>query len=219
MSFSLNTTTIEPEENSKIENVVILLHGYGGDGKDISSLALNMRRHIKKTIFLCPDSNQKCSINPSGFQWFDLTIDDNNYILEESLKSEKLVKKYICEISEYYKVPFSRICLSGFSQGCMMSLSIGLTNNEKFNSIIGYSGKILNKENLLKRIISKTKVLLFHGEMDTVVYPSNLLEAKDFLIRNFVDVETHLINNCEHSISVEAVSRTINFLKKNLVVK
>ena len=48
MSFSLNTTVIEPEENGKIENILVLLHGYGGDGKDISSLALNMRRHIKK---------------------------------------------------------------------------------------------------------------------------------------------------------------------------
>ena len=52
MSFSLNTTIIEPEENGKIENILVLLHGYGGDGKDISSLALNMRRHIKKTVFL-----------------------------------------------------------------------------------------------------------------------------------------------------------------------
>ena len=66
MSFSLNTTTIEPEENGNIENILVLLHGYGGDGKDISSLALNMRRYIKKTVFLCPDANQNCSINPSG---------------------------------------------------------------------------------------------------------------------------------------------------------
>ena len=216
MSFSLNTTIIEPEENSKIENILILLHGYGGDGKDISSLALNMRRHVKKTIFLCPDANEKCSINPSGFQWFDLTEDDQNYILNESLKSEILIKKYISEISNYYQVPLAKICLSGFSQGCMMSLSVGLTSDEKFNSIIGYSGKILDQENLSKRISFKTKVLLFHGESDPVVHPSNLLAAKDFLQRNKIEVEANLIKNCEHSIPVKAVSSTISFLKKNL---
>ena len=216
MSFSLNTTIIEPEENSKIENILILLHGYGGDGKDISSLALNMRRHVKKTIFLCPDANQKCSINPLGFQWFDLTNDDQAYVLNESIKSEILIKKYISEISHYYKLPSMNICLSGFSQGCMMSLSVGLTSNEKFNSIIGYSGKILNQENLSKRISSKTKVLLFHGDQDTIVHPSSLLEAKDFLQRKKIEVEANLIKNCEHSIPVEAVSSSISFLNKNL---
>ena len=218
MSFSLNTTIIEPEENSKIQNILILLHGYGGDGKDISSLALNMRRHVKKTIFLCPDANQKCSINPLGFQWFDLTVDDKDYILDESIKSELLIKKYISEISLHYKVPLAKICISGFSQGCMMSLSVGLTSNEKFNSIVGYSGKILDQENLSKRISSKTKVLLFHGELDTVVHPSNLLAAKDFLQRKKIEVETNLLKNCEHSIPVEAVSSTISFLNRNLII-
>jgi len=216
MSFSLNTTIIEPEENSKIQNILILLHGYGGDGKDISSLALNMRRHVKKTIFLCPDANQKCSISPLGFQWFDLTVDDNDYILNESIKSELLIKKYISEISLHYQIPLAKICLSGFSQGCMMSLSVGLTSNEKFNSIVGYSGKILDQENLSKRICSKTKILLFHGECDTVVHPSNLLAAKDFLQRKKIQVETNLLKNCEHSIPVEAISSTISFLNKNL---
>ena len=216
MSFSLNTTIIEPEENGKIENILVLLHGYGGDGKDISSLALNMRRHIKKTVFLCPDANQNCSINPSGFQWFDLSTDDKDYILNESIKSEILIKTYISEISLHYRVPLTKICLSGFSQGCMMSLSVGLTSDEKFNSIVGYSGKILDPENLSKRISSKTKVLLFHGELDTIVNPSNLLAAKDFLQRKKIEVETNLLENCEHSIPAEAISSTIRFLKKNL---
>ena len=41
MTFCLNTTIIKPEEHEKIENAVVLLHGYGGDGKDISMLSLN----------------------------------------------------------------------------------------------------------------------------------------------------------------------------------
>ena len=44
MAFSLNTTIIKPDQNNKINNAVILLHGYGGDGKDISMLTLNWKR-------------------------------------------------------------------------------------------------------------------------------------------------------------------------------
>ena len=34
MTLSLNTTIIEPEKSSKINNAIILFHGDGGDGKD-----------------------------------------------------------------------------------------------------------------------------------------------------------------------------------------
>ena len=39
MTFCLDTTIIKPEKDVKIENAVILLHGYGGDGKDISTVS------------------------------------------------------------------------------------------------------------------------------------------------------------------------------------
>ena len=39
MSYSLNTTILEPLSKVKPKNAVILCHGYGGDGKDISIVA------------------------------------------------------------------------------------------------------------------------------------------------------------------------------------
>ena len=43
MTFCLDTIIIKPENNHKIDNAIILLHGYGGDGKDISVLSLNWK--------------------------------------------------------------------------------------------------------------------------------------------------------------------------------
>ena len=86
MKFSLETTIIRPEKNDLIQSAVILLHGYGGDGKDISMLTLNWKRFLPNTIFLCPNGHEVCEINPIGYQWFDLTKDDPQYILEQSIK-------------------------------------------------------------------------------------------------------------------------------------
>ena len=218
MKFSLNTTIIKSEQYDKINNAIILLHGYGGDGKDISMLALSWKRFLPNTVFLCPDGQEVCSINPGGFQWFDLTKDDPKYIIEQSTKAEQIIRKYINEAKELYKLKNSKICLSGFSQGCMMSINIGLTSDEKFNCVVGFSGKIIDKDNLSKRITSKTKMLLSHGDMDTVVPPSNLLDAKDFLLRNKVEVETNMISNCDHHIPVKASSIALNYLKKNFSI-
>ena len=89
MTFCLETVIIKPENEVLIKNAIILLHGYGGDGKDISMLTLNWKRFLPNTIFLCPNGHESCPINPNGFQWFDLTKDDSKYILEQSLNAEK----------------------------------------------------------------------------------------------------------------------------------
>jgi phospholipase/carboxylesterase len=215
MQFSLNTIVIKPEKNVTVKNAVILLHGYGGDAKDISMLTLNWKRFLPNTVFLCPDAHEVCSINPSGFQWFDLSKDDADYILQESLKAEKKLLNYINEVKEIFKLESKRICISGFSQGCMLSINVGLTSHENLACIVGFSGKIINKDNLLKRKKSNTNFLLIHGELDEVVDPSNLLEAKDFLMRHNIDVQTHIIAACGHNIPVEASSLALAFIKEN----
>ena len=216
MTFCLDSIIIKPEEGVEIKHAIILLHGYGGDGKDISMLTLNWKRHMPNTVFICPNGHETCPINPSGFQWFDLTKDDTNYILDQSIKAEEKIKLFINEIKQEFNLTNNQICLSGFSQGCMMSLNVGLTSEEKFSCIVGFSGKIIDQNNLKSRIKNFTNTLLIHGDADQVVPSTYLLEAKDFLIRNNIGVETLLIKNCDHHIPIEASSTALNYiLKKN----
>ena len=214
MTFCLDSTIIKPEANFDIKNAIILLHGYGGDGKDISMLTLNWKRYLPNTIFFCPNGHEPCAINPIGYQWFDLTKDDPNYILEQTIKAEQKLIKFIDEVKENYNLENDKICLSGFSQGCMMSINVGLISDQPFNCIVGFSGKIINQEDLKKRKQSSTDILLVHGDTDQVVSPNFMLEAKDFFIRNNLDIETHLIKNCDHHIPIEASSIALNYILK-----
>ena len=219
MTFCLTTSIIKPEKDITIKYAVILLHGYGGDGKDISMLTLNWKRFLPNTIFLCPDGHEKCAINPTGYQWFDLTRDDPEYILEQSKKAEVKLKQFIGEIKKEYSLENYQICLSGFSQGCMMSINLGLTSSENYNCIVGFSGKVINQQDLMKRKTSSTKMLLLHGDKDEVVSPTFLLEAKDFLIRNNIQIETKILKNCNHHIPVEASSVALNYIKNSFQIK
>ena len=44
--------------------------------------------------------------------------------------------------------------------------------------------------------------------------PTYLLEAKDFLLREKVEVEAELIKNCGHNIPIEASSIALNYILK-----
>ena len=216
MTFSLDTIIIPPDDDNEIKNAVIILHGYGGDGKDISLLTLNWKRFLKNTVFLCPNGHEKCEINPIGFQWFDLSKDDEEYILNKSLEAENEIKKFIEEVKNKYNINNRNIVLSGFSQGCMMAINTAITTDEEFNCVVGFSGKIINRDNLQSRIKNKSKILLVHGDQDEIVNSNFLLEAKDFFERHKFNIQTKLINNCGHNIPIEGSSLALSFIKKNL---
>ena len=213
MTFCLNAKIIKPEDKN-INNAVILLHGYGGDGNDIAPVTINWKRFLPNTIFICPDGPETCSINPTGYQWFDLNSEDEEYITKKASEAEKILKEFIVEIKNEFNLLNSNICLSGFSQGCMLSINVGLSDKEKFAGIIGFSGKIINRNELGNRILSRPSTLLIHGDQDEIVPPVNLLEAKDFFERNKIDITTKMLKGCGHNIPVEASSLGLTFLKK-----
>ena len=94
-SYNLKTTSIFPLSKDKPRQIVVLCHGYGGDGRDISSLAINWQRFLPEAVFVCPNAPEVCTINPKGYQWFDLTSDKEELILEKSLIAESKLNTFL----------------------------------------------------------------------------------------------------------------------------
>ena len=216
MSYSLNTIILQPLSKEKPKSAVILCHGYGGDGKDISILANYWRAHLPHTIFICPDAPEKCAASPSGFQWFDLMDQTPDQVLSKSLVAENKLNTLIDEVKDKNNLPANQIVIGGFSQGCMISLQTGIKRKDKINSIVGYSGRIIDIEHLGKNIISKPNVILMHGDIDQVVPVDSLLEAKDFFNKNNYKIDSQIFKNCEHRIPSEGSSLGLQFIKKHL---
>ncbi len=215
--YILNTISISPLSGNKPRQAVILCHGYGGDGKDISVLANNWKRFLPDAIFLCPDAPDVCSVNPQGYEWFDLASEKEEIILEKSLMAEEKLSKFLDQVSNHFQLEFNNLALVGFSQGSMICIQVGLKKDKKINCLIGYSGKIINQKHLSKNIKSKPKIFLMHGSNDTIVPPTHLLEAKEYLNKNGFKIKTKLFSNCEHRIPVEGTSLGLGFLRKNLL--
>ena len=215
MTYSLNTIILEPLSKGKPKNAVILCHGYGGDGKDISILANYWRAHLPDTIFICPDAPEKCAASPTGFQWFDLMDQTPEQVLSKSLVAENKLNKLIDEVKEQNYLNANQIILGGFSQGCMIALQTGIKRKDKINSIIGYSGRIIDANHLSKNINSRPNIILMHGERDQIVTVDSFLEAKDFFGKNNYEIETKIFKNCEHRIPTEGSSLGLQFIKKH----
>ena len=216
-SYILEATSISPLSKNKPRQAIILCHGYGGDGKDISALAINWQRFLPDAIFLCPNAPEVCTDNPQGYQWFDMASEKEETMFEKSLAAEEKLNTFLDQVINNFQLESSNLALVGFSQGCMMSIQAGLKRKEQINCIIGYSGKVINQKHLLENINSKPKIFLMHGANDTIVSPTHLLEAKEYLKKCGLKIKTKIFKNCEHNISVEGTSLGLAFLKKNLL--
>ena len=216
MSYSLNTTILNPSSKEKPKNAVILCHGYGGDGKDISLLASYWRTYLPDTLFVCPDAPERCAVSSTGFQWFDLMDQTKDQVLVKSLVAEIKLNLLIDEVMDNNNLKSEKVAIGGFSQGCMISLQTGIKRKDKINSIIGYSGKIIDTNHLQNNINSRPDIILMHGDKDEIVPVSFFLEAKEFLNKNNYKVESKIFKNCEHRIPTEGSSLGLDFLKKNL---
>ena len=216
-NYTLDVVTVNPLSNQKPKQAVILCHGYGGDGKDISALAINWQRFLPDAIFLSPNAPEICSVNPQGYQWFDLSIEKNDVILEKSLRAEKKLILFIDEVLNYFQLKPDKLALVGFSQGSMISIQVALKNKKQIKCVIAYSGKIINQKHLLENINSKPNFFLMHGDKDPIVPSTHLLEAKEFFLNCQIKIKTKLFKNCEHRIPVEGSSLGLEFLRKTLL--
>ena len=217
-NYIFDVTSVPPLSKNKPRQAIVLCHGYGGDGKDISILAINWQRFLPDSIFLCPNAPEICAVNPGGYQWFDLTSEKEEIILEKSLIAEEKLNSYLDQVLDDLNLKPNNMALVGFSQGCMISIQVALKKKQQINCLVGYSGKIINQKHLSDNINSKPKIFLMHGENDTIVSPTHLLEAKEYLVKNGLKIKTKMFKGCEHKIPVEGTSLGLEFLKKNLFI-
>ncbi|MBL6679687.1 MAG: hypothetical protein ISQ39_02765 [Alphaproteobacteria bacterium] len=206
-----------PAAGGKSNKLVIFLHGYGADGKDLIDLANPFSMALPNATFISPDAPFPCAMSPQGRQWFPIeeipmgAIEASNNLLS-------LIEKEAQTIG----LNFKDVILIGFSQGAMMSMQCLLLSKFQLSGIIGYSGALREqnieaaKYNVIdgKHKFPSTPVLLVHGEQDEVV-PFQMLEKSKVLLDG-IGFNTRTLSrpNLGHGIDPEGISKGMEMLKQ-----
>jgi len=196
--------------------LVVFLHGYGADGKDLIDLANPFSMAMPNATFISPDAPHPCTMSPSGREWFPI-----DQIPTGAIKASENLISLIQDEAKSLNLSFKDVILIGFSQGAMMSLQCLLINNQQFSAIIGYSGA-LREENVEaahnqiingKHNFANTPVLLIHGEKDEVVPFQSLISSKNLLNNIGFNIQTLSRPNLGHGIDPEGISAGMELLK------
>ncbi|WP_417317495.1 alpha/beta hydrolase [Emcibacter sp.] len=211
---TLSGPRVEPPAGEKIEKLVILSHGYGSNGYDLIGLVPHLQRVMPNTVFISPNAPEACPGAPMGYQWFSLSSLSREERLEGTLKAAPVLHNFIDQELDRYGLEEKDLVLSGFSQGTMMSLHVGLRRKNPIAGILGFSGAMTLPDNWQQEVTSRPPVMLIHGDQDDVLPLQMMHDAKEALQSAGVEVTTHVSPGITHSIGADGLQKALEFLQK-----
>ena len=188
-STSLIYLVKQPENISGKRKAVILLHGIGSNEHDLFGLA----DKLPKDYFIIAPRG-KFDLGAGSYAWYNVDFSTGRPVInaDQERESRSDIMRLVKEVKE--KFALSEIYIGGFSQGAIMSYSIGLTDPEEINGVISIGGRVLSEIRPMVKAnsnLAKLKVFVAHGVQDNTLPIHFAREAKQYLAELQVQLSYH----------------------------
>lgn len=169
----------EPKVKSTKQKAIVLLHGVGSNEQDLFSLANSLPDE-----FLIISARGQFTLGAGRYAWYNVDFSTGKPVsnAEQEASSREVIRTFIKQVKQKYYL--DEVYLGGFSQGAIMSYSIGLTYRNEVQGIIALSGRILNEIRAFVKKdndLQKLKVFVAHGVQDNTLPIHYSRQAKDYL--------------------------------------
>jgi len=192
--------------------LLMLLHGVGSNEQDMFSFS----EHLPDN-FLILSARGPFTIGPNSYAWFQVDFSTGVPVIhkEQAENSRNIIIQFLESLKSKLSFDDKQIYLGGFSQGGIMSFSVGLTRPDLIKGIAVMSGRLLNE---VKPFIASTdklsslKVFISHGISDNVLNIKYARESHAYL-KTLVLAPTYKEFEGGHTISNEIWLDLISWLK------
>jgi phospholipase/carboxylesterase len=188
---------------------LLLLHGVGSNEANLASLAASLPADLEILLLRGP-----LQVGPQGFAWYQVNFTSNgpSFNQEQAESSRQLLLRFIKALPPLPTV------IAGFSQGGIMSSSVGVTEPEMVKGFALLSGRMLRE--IDPRIaaadrLKSVSAFIAHGLQDNVLPVDWAKEADAWLERIGVAHETHFYTMA-HEIIAEELADFSAWLTKTL---
>ncbi len=146
---------------------VVVLHGLGDSKEGWKDVAPMLGLDRVGWVFV-----QAPRAYFGGWSWFDLAPDLGSIDCDHVRASRAAIEELLAHLEKNLGVPRSRLVLMGFSQGCLMTLDVGLRSAAPFAGLVAISGWLAFADEYPAAFgpaALTQKILQTHGRYDGVV--------------------------------------------------
>ena len=174
-------------EGSTAERVLLLMHGYGADERDLGGLLpyLDPEGHFATVLPRGPLAA------PPGFSWFDIGADDSDESRAAIEGAVDLVDDLLDEACAVRDMKREEAVVAGFSQGAGLALSLGLRRSDRPHPAGVLAMSPFVRTNFIDvdwDAAREVPVLLQHGTEDPMIPAQRTREFAQLLMDRGVSV-------------------------------
>lgn len=201
-----------PKDLKRQAPVLILLHGYGSNEKDLFSFSNQIPDNWLVVLVRAP-----FSIGNNRYKWYNVEMVNEKITMnfEDEEKSRMAILKLIDQIVLKYKADKNKVVVAGFSQGANMSIGLALTEPTKVLAAGCFSGRFMEEIKPLihqKERLKSKQVFISHGTADTML-PIRYAEENQEILKGFGIEITLSTDNVAHSISNKQLNEFVEWIK------
>lgn len=170
MNLSLDYLIREPKIKLEKNPLLLLLHGYGSNEKDLFSFASELPEH-----YYIISAKAPYDLQYGSYAWYAINFDaDQNKFSdhEQAKESRDLIATFIDELIQNYPIDTKDVALIGFSQGAILSYAVALSYPEKVQKVVAMSGYLNTEiiaEGFEKNDFTNLQIFASHGTVDQVI--------------------------------------------------
>ena len=163
-----------PAREKNSPRLMVVLHGLGDsiDGYRWLPDAMNLPS-LNYLLVNAPDDYY------GGYSWYDFEGDKG-----VGIHRSRILLFDLLETQRQNGFPAEQTVLFGFSQGCLMTLDVGLRYPHRFAGLVGISGYVFEPEQLIAEsspVAARQRLLVTHGTHDPLIRFAEVREQINLL--------------------------------------
>jgi phospholipase/carboxylesterase len=198
------------------EQLIVLLHGWGEDGRAMAPLAQALRAQFPQAAVLAPDAPGEAGAGKGGRQWYGIRQLDPVTWPARVAAALEVLEPWVRAQQRRLGVAPAATALGGFSQGAILALELATRQDGIAGRVLAFGGRYMAPPPVAPR---HATIHLFHGSADKVIPDNGSREALDHLSALQGDATIDIAEGIGHELHPVLIDCALHRLKTHIPLR
>lgn len=207
--FPMPYSLVIARPRAQAQQLIVLLHGYGGDERDMQPLGERLAAEFPQACVISVRAPESCA-DARGYRWFDVQgVTESNRVE----RVERALPGLLGMLRAWQRetgTTVAQTALVGFSQGGIMALEATRDREAPAGRVVAIGARFAR---LPARATAGTTLHLLHGKRDSVMPYASTVEAAEHLVGLGADLTADVLPFVGHEVAPAVVECLLRRLR------